>query len=163
MYKTIQNTYVPMRGATGVSAVDSTLTPDTAGYTLDEHDRPAGAFELGEDCNAACLIFYQGGDASDDTNSTANIWGYAKTGPAEWICDLTFTTGDAIVNDVTTSMWIDTATIDTQTHIKTVSVADSANERIAKVAFDVVGLKYIYVEVVELTTDTTLVPLIRTF
>lgn len=159
MAKTIQNGYVPMRPA-DVSVDDTALDGETAGYTYHEHDRPSGAFELGEDCNAAEIVF-AGSDASDGNDFNCKLYGYARSGPAEFLGDISCTIGTARINDVTTALYIDTITVAEQGHIKTLSVSDSGNNRVAKLAFDTIGHKYLYVEFYDVSD--TVNALVHTF
>jgi hypothetical protein len=162
MLKTPQYGYVPLRGA-DVTAEDILLDGSTAGYTYHESDRPPSAFQLTEEYNAS-IIMFENYDASDNKNSGVNLWGYGQTGPAEFICDLSLTAGTARINDVTTNLYTDTITRVNDLsdgHIKKIKITDSGNDRVAKVWFDNVGYKYLYVEVYDLTTGAKINPMIR--
>ncbi len=161
MNKTQQNGYADMRG--DITIADTTMHPETEGITFQADDRPSGAFPLGPECNA-CEMIFPCYDGVDNKIYELNVWGYGVNGPAEFMCDLSLTTGLARVVDVTTSLYVDTINIGTQSHIKTISVADGGGSaRISKVAFDCVGLSYLYIEAYEVTTNTSIRPLIRTF
>ncbi len=161
MLKTIQMGYVPMRTA-DITVADTKIDPTAPGYTYHEHDRPTSAYRLGEEANAAVIIF-ESPIAINDSDAAIRLWGYPAAGPAEFICDASVTIGNIWVNDITTDLYADTIVIGTQAHLKTVSVADSANGRIAKLAFDCVGYKYLYMDCSYIDANTSLRPLIRTF
>ena len=139
------------------------MTPATAGRTFHESDRPVTAFKLNDEYNASVLIF-ENYDTSADINSGVNIWGYGSTGPAEFIADLSLTTGLARIDDIATSLYTDTITRVNDLsdgHIKKIKILDSGNDRVSKVWFDNTGLKYLYVEVYDLTTGAKIRPLVR--
>lgn len=151
---TIQGSYEQMRSA-DVTTDDTVLDGSTAGYTYDWHDKPSAAKELGPEYNACEIIFPCGQDFLDDTNAMIatdgnnfafSLWGYAERGPAEFLCEVSGTVGTARIEDSTSVLYTDTLTIDSQGHLKTISVADAGgNNRVAKLAFDTCGLKYLYV------------------
>jgi len=160
--KTAQYGAVPMRGG-DVTIADLTLTPATANRTLHESDRPASAFELNEEYNASVIIF-ENYDTANNTNAGVNIWGYPVAGPAEFIADLSLTTGLARIDDSETDLYTDTITRANDLsdgHIKKIKILDSGNDRISKVWFDNTGLKYLYIEVYDLTTGAKIRPLLR--
>lgn len=162
--KTSMYGYTPLRGGNGdVTIADATLTPATAGVTFHESDRPADAFKLNEEYNASVIIF-ENYDTADNKNAGVNIWGYATTGPAEFIADLSLTTGKARIDDIATSLYTDTITRVNDLsdgHIKKIKILDSGNDRISKVWFDNTGLKYLYVEVYDLTTSAKIRSMVR--
>jgi len=154
--------YEPARGG-DVTVADLTLTPATAGRTFHESDRPITVFKLNEEYNASVLIF-ENYDTSADINSGANVWGYGLAGPAEFMMDLSLTTGLARIDDIATDLYTDTITQvndSSDGHIKKIKILDSGNDRIAKVWFDNTGLKYLYVEIYDLTTGAKITPMIR--
>ena len=160
--KTSQYGFIPLRGG-DVTSVDAILTPATAGRTFHESDRPATAFKLGDEYNASVLIF-ENYDTADGVNAAVNVWGYAETGPAEFIADLSLTTGLARIDDNATDLYTDTITRVNDLsdgHIKKIKILDSGNDRISKVWFDNTGLKYLYVEIYDLTTGAKIRPLVR--
>lgn len=162
MLKTAQYGYVPMRGG-DVTVADTTLSPTTAGYTFHESDRPTSIHKLGEEDNASFIIF-ENYDTSADINSAVNIWGYAAKGPAEFIAELSLTTGTARIDDIATDLYTDTITRVNDLsdgHIKDIEIRDSGNNRVAKVFFDNCGYKYLYTEVYDLTTNAKIRPMIR--
>jgi len=138
----MQNGFVPMRPS-DVSSDDTVLDGETAGYTLHEHDRPKAAFELGPECNG-CEIIFPCSDASDDNDFNCYLYGWPAAGPGSLMADISCTIGLARIKDVTTALYVDTISIDSQNHIKTLSAFDSGNDRIARIALDTVGLKYLY-------------------
>ncbi len=93
-----------------------------------------------------------------------NIWGYPLVGPAEFIADLSLTTGQARIDDSATDLYTDTITRVNDLsdgHIKKIKILDSGNDRISKVWFDNTGLKYLYIEVYDMTTSAIIRPLVR--
>lgn len=152
MAKTIQNGYVAMR-TSDVTTDDTQLDGETAGLTYHYTDRPSEAFGLGPESNAAEIIF-PGSDVSDGNNFSAKLYGY-RTGeaPAEFLADISGTAGLARIADVTTALYTDTLVIASQGHIKTLSVADSGNDRVAKLAFDCVGFQWLYVEFYDVSAN----------
>ncbi len=162
MLKSAQYGYSPARGG-DVTVADATLTPATANRTFHFSDRPPSAYKLGEEENASVLIF-ENSDTADGANAGVNIWGYSVNGPAEFIADLSLTTGTARIDDVATDLYTDTITRVNDLsdgHIKKIKIVDSGNDRIARVWWDNTGLKYIYVEIYDLTTNAKIRPLIR--
>jgi len=164
--KSAQYGYQPLRteGGNGdVTAVDATLSPATAGRTFHESDRPSSAFCIADEFNASVIIFENYGTANN-VSAGVNIWGYPTAGPAEFIADLSLTTGLARIDDGATDLYTDTITRvndPSDGHIKKIRIVDSGNDRIAKVWFDNTGLKYLYVEVYDLTTGAKIRPLVR--
>ncbi len=145
MSKTIQNGYEPIRVG-DITVDEAELDGVTESLTFDEHDRPSTVKSVGEDANAMA-VYFTGSDSTADTDVfSAKLYGYARSGPAEFIADISGTAGTARINDVATNLFVDTINISSQNFLKNVSVIDSDNNRIAKLAFDFVGLKYIYVE-----------------
>jgi len=139
-----------------VTTDDTALDGETASYTYHWHDKPSEAFELGPEFNACEIIFTGGYECADNTdnadttdggNFAFKFYGYVEGGPAEFLCDVSGTMGLARIADSTLALYADTLTIDTQAHLKTISVIDGGgNDRVAKLAFDTCGLKYIYAE-----------------
>jgi hypothetical protein len=162
MLKTAIYAYEPMRGK-DITVADTTLSPATSKSTFHESDRPASAFKLNEEYNASVIIF-ENYDTTPNINSAVNIWGYGKTGPAEFIAELSLTTGAARIDDEAGDLYTDTITRVNDLsdgHIKKIKITDSGNDRVAKVWFDNVGYKYLYVEVYDLTTGAKINPMIR--
>jgi len=170
MLQTFMGSYEPMRA--DVTTPDTTLSPETAGATYDWHDKPSTAYKLRPEHNG-CEIILAGGynialhddtsyaDTSNNKGFEATLFAYAENGPAEFLCDLTGIVGTARINDYTLSLWIDTITIDTEDHLKDISIADSGNNRIAKIVFDTVGYSWLYLQFNDMTGSIT--PLIRPF
>ena len=165
---TIQNTYVPLRQDAhkngDVTAADTALTAETAGYTYHSSDRPAGAFRLNPEDEQVTMIF-PCLDASNNKAFEMRFFGYAAgDGPAELIADVSLTTGLARINDVTTSLYVDTITVDYEAHISAVNLADNtASDRIAKMNISTFGYAYLYAEVVDITTGMSVRPMARSF
>jgi len=164
---TIQNGYVPMRQDKtngDVTAADTALDGSTAGYTYHSSDRPAGAFRLNPEDEQVTMIFPQM-DATHNLSFEIKLWGYgAGEDPAEFICDLSLTTGTARVNDITTQLYVDTITCSSEAHISALNAADNTgNNRVAKLNVSTFGYKYLYAEVFDITPNTSVRPMIRSF
>lgn len=161
MLQTIQLGYEPMRAA-DVTVLDISLDGETAGYTFDKSDRPSDCWQMGPETNAVEIIFpvY---DTSNNTKFRFKFWGYTPNGPAEFLCDISGTTGLARIDDSTVNLYADTITIAEQKHLKTISVVDNASDRIAKLIFDACGYKWIYAQCVSVVADSGVWPHARGF
>lgn len=156
MLHTFQGSYVLLAEASqDISGFDGT----TVGATLDWHDLPAnrpegespnirddtqGTIEVGNEANGCVIIAACVSTATENKNGAFELFGWAEGGPAEYIADVSCTTG--LIwgpDDSTTALYVDTMVIDTQYHVKNLTVKDSANNRICKLQFDLAGLKYI--------------------
>lgn len=77
-------------------------------------------------------------------------------GPAEFIANGTATLGtQRVAAGTATEMWADTIAITAQKWPKTISIIDSGNNRIAKLAFDLCGISDIACVMQKTTTTTT--------
>jgi len=162
MLKTGIYGYEPLRGG-DITIVDGTLSPATPSFTYHESDRPKSAFPLNEEYNGSVIIF-ENYDTTPDVNSAVNVWGYGKTGPAEFIAELSLTTGLARIDDESGDLYTDTITQvndNSDGHAKKIKITDNGNDRVSKVWFDNMGYKYLYVEVYDLTTNAKIRPLVR--
>lgn len=147
----MQNGFVPMRSA-DVTADDTLLDPTgttTTAWLSDFTDKDV--FELGPECNACEIAFVA--EADDTDYFQCNLWGGARMGNQAigvLLCCVTGQAGAAIGDithaDSTARLFIDTITIDSQSHSKTISAIDSGNNRMARLAFDTVGIRYLYPE-----------------
>jgi len=91
--------------------------------------------------NAAVIIFHGTNASPENKTITFEIYGWRAGGPAEWICNGGAVLGThRVAAGTDTEMYADTIAITTQTWVDTVTVADSGNNRIAKLAFDMYGL-----------------------
>lgn len=156
MLHTYQGSYVLLAEASqDISGFDGT----SPGFTSHWHDlpadRPAGETEpnirdltqgtvvVGNEANGCVIIAACVSTATEEKNGSFELWGWPEGGPAEYIADVSCTTGLNFINDSTTALYVDTMVIDTQYHIKNLTVKDSANDRICKLQFDLAGLKYL--------------------
>jgi hypothetical protein len=89
--------------------------------------------------NALQLICYATSDATD--TATMSLYGINDSGPPIRIGVIVWTFGAAVRS--TGVQWAGTA-VATDTHLTSITVADSGNDRVASVGFDAVGYKYIY-------------------
>ena len=167
MLHTIRGNYESLRDTAAFAAG---LDGSTAGSTFHFSDKPASAKWLGEEYNGCEIIFVAGqksmvvsghpqsiedassglGDttgAIDGDNFDGKLWGYTVNGPAEHICDFSAIIGTAHVDDFSTALYADTIVVTNDTHLTTVAVTDSGNNRVAKINFDTVGLSYIYCDI----------------
>ena len=131
---------------TDVTVADITLDAATGGHTYDWHDMPRDkVFAMGEEVNAA-EIYFMAYDTSNNKEFNARLFGYSARGPAELIADMSGAFGLARVNDGANDLYADTLGFSQREHIKGIAVSDSGSDRIAKLALDCVGYKYLYVE-----------------
>jgi len=149
---TFQSSYEVLTGdITGeISQGDMTqlLDGSSLGYTYQNDDKPSIATEIDPAANGIELIF-KGKDVTENSDFGINIWGYRVNGPAEKICEISgifgtarYEDGSSFGGDVDTARyWADTLGITSDIHLTTVSVADSGNNRIAKLKFDDIGYR----------------------
>lgn len=154
MLHTMQGSYESMRSG-DVTTDDTALDGETSNYTYHWHDKPKEAFQLGPEYNSCEIIFTGGFECADNTvnadttdggNFAFKFYGYTEHGPAEYLADVSGTIGLARIADSTLALYADTIVIAEQKHVKTLSVSDSAADRVAKLTFDVFGYKYLYAE-----------------
>ena len=145
MSHTIQNSYVKLRSA-DVTKADVTMDGGVAGSKLTEVTE-RDIFELGTDANGAVLVF--SGEGVDGDTFDGFIWGVTNEGWGEAIAEISATLGTAIADmtnkDATERLFVDSITITAKYHVKEVTVADSGNNRYAKLGWDTLGLKGMYV------------------
>jgi len=156
MLNTFQGSYVLLAEASqDISGFDGT----SPGFTSHWHDLPAnrpsddtqpnirdltqGTIEVGNEANGCVIYAACVSTATEGKNGAFELWGWPEMGPAEYIADISCTTGLNFINDLTTALYVDTIVIAEQKHIKTLSVNDSAANRICRLSFDLAGLKYI--------------------
>lgn len=124
---------------------DTALVWSGASQTVDRHEIRGSTVEsddIPQNANGAVVIFH-GTDAANEVMNWMLV-GWAENGPAEYIANGTATLGTQRVNTGTAlEMWAHAITITAQNHIYTVSVADSGNNRIAKLCFDMGGFAHI--------------------
>ena len=145
MLHTIQTSGVPAR-LLDVTVDDTPLDGETSGYTYDWHDMPQNkVFALGEEANAV-EVYFAGWNTTDNFPFSVKLYGYCARGPAEFIADISGKAGLARINDSTHNLFVDTLIFSDREHIKGCSISDSGNDRIAKLALDCVGYKYLYFE-----------------
>ncbi len=139
MLHTIQGTYEPLRDA--ITSADATVGPGD----FDFSSKPSHAFQTDEAWNGLEMIFKfpSGAVANEDVHGM--LYGWVQNGPRERIAEISVTAGTATIGGVATALWGDTIVL-TSLHINTVSVTDSANNTVAKLAFDLAGLKYVAAE-----------------
>jgi len=138
-YETIRGNFVTTDD-TPLDGVTSGLTYLFADMNIDE------AWEVGPEANAVSIIF-AGSDADNETFSW-KIWAYRVGGPAELVCSGTGAlSSSAIMQSGSSYYYADTLVITNLGNWFSIpDVIDSGNDRIAKLAFDACGYKYIYVE-----------------
>lgn len=145
MLSTIQNSYVTLRSA-DITAADVTMDGGVKGSKLTEVTE-RDIVEFGTDVNGVILMF--SGEAVDGDTFDGFVWGVTNEGIAEAICEISGTVGTAIADmtdvDATERLFVDTIEIKQEFHIKEVTVADSGNNRYAKLGWDTLGLKGMYV------------------
>ena len=145
MLHTMQNIFEKMRRE-DVTADDTAFDGETAGarYT-DITTRDVYLF--GPETNGIEIVF--SGEAAEGDTFGAEIYLITADGWADKIADITGEAGTAwsdMTNaDCTTRLFMDTITISDEFHLKEVTVADSGNNRYAKLGLDTLGAKGTYV------------------
>jgi len=91
------------------------------------------------------------GTGSDGNSAVFKIWGYAADGPAKLIYSGTGTLGTAVAG--TSKLFADTFT-ESETHVTSTTVVDSAANRVASIYFDAVGYAFLVFEAITFTTLT---------
>lgn len=129
----------PSNKTSGDAALDGT----TAGLTYAFSDKPAQAKKMGYEANGV-QIYFAGTDADNETFDW-KLYAYTEFGPAELIAYGTGTLGTAVTGNAD-EYYADTLTITGQYWYKVVAIMDTTNNRIARLAFDLCGRRYIYVE-----------------
>ena len=132
--------YIPVR--TAVATYDSVLDGTTAGLTYAFTDKPSVAKEIPNEFNVVELGFY--GTTTNNTTINYKIYLYREKGAAALACTGVLTLGTAKTG-ATDTLYVDTITV-TDTWASPCRVIDSATNRQARLAIDVMGYRYIYVE-----------------
>jgi len=124
-----------------VAATGYTVGIPTAASTALGPKRLIKQFGAGQEtyANVTELLCYA--TASDNNNVDISIYGGHGSGPPEYLGNFFWTFGTAIRSSGV--RWADSCVV-TGTHIKTIAVADSGNDRVVKVAFDAIGYEYLY-------------------
>lgn len=85
------------------------------------------------------------GECVDGDTFGAEIWNISTDGIGDKVADITGAAGTAVADmtnmDNTSRLFMDTITISEEFHLKEVTVADSANNRFAKIGLDTLGSK----------------------
>ncbi len=146
MMYTMQNRFIKMRTA-DVTADDTAIDGSTSGYRLTDITK-RDVIEYDPACNGIEIVF--SAEGADNNTFGARIWNFTNDGIAQKAADITGALGTAWADltnaDNTSRLWADSITIDAEFHIKEVTVADTANNRIARVGMDTVGYRGGYVE-----------------
>jgi len=159
MLHTIQTGYEPLQPgpitnvigqALGADGTVGLLDGSTTGFTYDYTVlRPETTIKNGYDTKPdqnGVVIRVEAYDVCNDSTLGIKLWGYTARGPAEHIADVSCVVGTANIADSTSNLHVDTMTVTSDTHVKSVSAFDSGNDRIAKVFFDAAGYDVIYCE-----------------
>lgn len=162
---TRQGIYEKMRTA-DVTADDTGLDGETVGqYYTDITSRDI--YEFGPETNGAEIMFT--GEAVDGDKFGCQIWGITYDGLGEFICEITGAAGTGVADitnaDNTDRLFVDTITIDSEGHVKDVTVADSGNNRYAKIGFDTLGYRgaYCLIDMPAANPVDRLTPWVRTW
>lgn len=126
-------------------------TDDSAIASRDFADRPSDVLSMTPEWNGIELYFESPSDATDNFSGGIRLWGGAAGGPTEFVADLSVTAGAATIGGVATALYIDTIVIAEQEHISNLTVSDSANNRIAKIMFDVLGFEFLYLDAYDIS------------
>ncbi len=132
-----------------VAATGYTVGVPTPGTTALEPKDLLKAYGGGADtyANAIELICYA--TSSENDTCTLSLYGISSGGPPVRIGSLVYTFGTALRSAGV--RWADTC-VSTSTHTKTITVADSAADRVVKVSLDITGYRYLYAIVHTTTT-----------
>jgi hypothetical protein len=141
MAHTMQAGHHPLREE--VASDDTNLDGATSSLTYNWTDKPTAAVKVGEETNAALIRFT--GKAAEDKTFSWRVYVYKEGGPAKYVAHGTGALGAAIVSG--TEYHADTLSISGRGWFKGVKAIDSGNDRIAYLAFDLCGHKWIYVEI----------------
>ncbi len=97
----------------------------------------------GSETEANNVVFTCYATASANDTCEMEIYGIADGGAPERIAEIIWIFGTAR-HTSTTVLWADTCTITTNYHLKAITVADDADNVIAKMLFDATGYRYLY-------------------
>ena len=140
----------------GYELVRNTASADTfTDYSFDSKPSTTAQIQTQADetmANAAEIIVYAS-DVADDATLGFTVYAYKEGGPAKFVAEVDAVVGALAVNQdpdddnvTASSYWIDTLTV-SDDWISTVAVADSGEDRIATMAFDLCGYKYMYIKI----------------
>ncbi len=141
---TFQGSYEKIRKV-DVEEDESTITDFKPNAVIANNADPSGSwYSVNQEGNGAEIIFYQA-DATANTNGTVELWGAAiHNGPAELIAEISGTVGTASILNDTTALAYDTLNIIFDGLPVNIIASDaSGSNRVAKVTFDTMGLKFI--------------------
>lgn len=162
---TMQTIYEKMRSA-DVTTDDTAFDGETSGarYTdITTRD----IYEFGPEVNGAEIMFT--GEATAGRSFSCEVWGVTLGGLGEFMCDLSGLAGTAWADltdaDSSARLFIDSLTIIEEEHVKDITVADSGNNRYAKLGFDTLGYggAYCRFTVGDATEVSRITPWIRTW
>lgn len=140
--QTSQLDWSPLRSS--VSADDTALDGTTENYTFAFGDKPTAAIQVHQNWNNG-TVYFSGTDAANET-CNYKLYAWRENGPALLICSGTFTLGAGVTGG-TNEFYADTITA-TDTWPTTIVTSDAdGNNRVATLSFDLVGCKYIYLEI----------------
>jgi len=145
MMYTMQNIFEKMR-KNDVTADDTAFDGSTSGsrYT-DITQRDVYFFDPAT--NGVEIVF--SGEGADGNVFGAELYLVTTDGWADKVADITGAAGTAWADmtnaDSTARLFVDTITITDEYHLKEVTVADSGNNRFAKVGLDTLGARGAYV------------------
>ncbi len=126
-----------------IAATGYVVGVPTPGGTLNPLDTRQVAGEQGGNesgINGVSLTCFA--TSSDNDDVTQSVYGIAEDGAPERVGSLLWTFGAAIRSAGV--RWADSCVV-TGTHITTIKVSDSGNDRIAKVSFDISGYRWLYI------------------
>jgi len=136
---------------------DTALVWSGASQTVDKVEDKGStveAVDIPQNANAAIVIFH-GTDAANET-LTWMLVGWREAGPAELIANGTAILGtQRVATGTATELYADSITISAQKWLKPVYKIDHANNRIAKLAFDLCGISHIAAVIQKGTAATT--------
>lgn len=153
--ETLQSPYKILKK---LGADDTDLVFSGSSQTCDKHEDCGltKTVDVPQGANAAIVIMHGTNAAPENKTMTWKLYGWREGGPAEYIAHGTATLGtQRVATGTATEMYADTIAITAQAWLDTVSVIDSGNNRIAKLAFDMYGLARIACVMTNNSSSTT--------
>lgn len=93
--------------------------------------------------NIEIIVTHNHATDADETSSVLELYGANDSGPRYPIASIACTGGKAeVVAGTDTTTWVDTMVV-TSYHSKTITVTDSATDRVARVTLDITGIRRI--------------------
>jgi len=108
-----------------------------------------GTAEVGTECNGIEIIAV--GATAANKNGNMKLYGRTEGGPAEYLYDISMTTGAMRASaDNTVDLYVDTFVVAETAHFKAATVK-SPTDKLGKLQFDFAGFKYLTAELYDIT------------